>query len=97
MFCVRGGFHVRDSHDLPYLVATDITLGGLEIGLLTMKKGEVARFVFTPDYAYGRQGCPPLIPPNATVMFEVEVLDFLDSDESDTFFELTAVSCLNKV
>uniref|UniRef100_A0A8C0AZV1 peptidylprolyl isomerase n=1 Tax=Buteo japonicus TaxID=224669 RepID=A0A8C0AZV1_9AVES len=68
----------------------DITLGGLEIGLLTMKKGEVARFVFTPAYAYGRQGCPPLIPPNATVMFEVEVLDFLDSDESDTFFQLTA-------
>ncbi|XP_059685472.1 inactive peptidyl-prolyl cis-trans isomerase FKBP6 [Gavia stellata] len=68
----------------------DITLGGLEIGLLTMKKGEVARFVFMPDYAYGRRGCPPLIPPNATVMFEVEVLDFLDSDESDTFFELTA-------
>ncbi|XP_075373846.1 inactive peptidyl-prolyl cis-trans isomerase FKBP6 isoform X3 [Mycteria americana] len=68
----------------------DITLGGLEIGLLTMKKGEVARFVFMPDYAYGQQGCPPLIPPNATVMFEVEVLDFLDSDESDTFFDLTA-------
>ncbi|NXY78423.1 FKBP6 isomerase, partial [Glareola pratincola] len=68
----------------------DITLLGLEIGLLTMKKGEVARFVFAPDYAYGRQGCPPLIPPNATVMFEVEVLDFLDSDESDAFFELTA-------
>ncbi|NXP06151.1 FKBP6 isomerase, partial [Thinocorus orbignyianus] len=68
----------------------DITLLGLEVGLLTMKKGEVARFVFTPDYAYGRQGCPPLIPPNATVMFEVEVLDFLDSEESDAFFELTA-------
>ncbi|XP_054703620.1 inactive peptidyl-prolyl cis-trans isomerase FKBP6 [Grus americana] len=67
----------------------DVTLGGLEIGLLTMKKGEGARFVFTPDYAYGRQGCPPLIPPNATVMFEVEVLDFLDTDESDAFFELT--------
>ncbi|KAM9257454.1 LOW QUALITY PROTEIN: inactive peptidyl-prolyl cis-trans isomerase FKBP6 [Cariama cristata] len=68
----------------------DITLGGLEIGLLTMKKGEAARFVFMPDYAYGRQGCPPLIPPNAMVMFEVEVLDFLDSAESDAFFELTA-------
>ncbi|KAM6048977.1 inactive peptidyl-prolyl cis-trans isomerase FKBP6 isoform 8-T9 [Theristicus caerulescens] len=71
----------------------DITLGGLEIGLLTMKKGEVARFVFTPYYAYGQQGCPPLIPPNATVMFEVEVLDFLDSEECDAFFELTA-ACL---
>ncbi|KFW03341.1 Peptidyl-prolyl cis-trans isomerase FKBP6, partial [Eurypyga helias] len=68
----------------------DITLWGLEIGLLTMKKGEVARFVFMPGYAYGRQGCLPLIPPNATVLFEVEVLDFLDTNESDAFFELTA-------
>ncbi|XP_068271452.1 inactive peptidyl-prolyl cis-trans isomerase FKBP6 [Nyctibius grandis] len=68
----------------------DITLQGLVIGLLTMKKGEVARFIFTPDYAYGQLGCPPLIPRNATVVFKVEVLDFLDSDESDTFFELTA-------
>ncbi|NXT80736.1 FKBP6 isomerase, partial [Zapornia atra] len=67
----------------------DITLWGLEIGLLTMKKGEVARFIFTPSYAYGKQGCPPLIPPNALVMFEVEVLDFLDAGESDAFFELT--------
>ncbi|NXF30732.1 FKBP6 isomerase, partial [Nyctibius bracteatus] len=68
----------------------DITLRGLIIGLLTMKKGEVARFIFMPDYAYGQLGCPPLIPPNATVMFKVELLDFLDTDECDTFFELTA-------
>ncbi|XP_035414941.1 inactive peptidyl-prolyl cis-trans isomerase FKBP6 [Cygnus atratus] len=68
----------------------DITLRGLEIGLLTMKKGEVARFVFTPVYAYGQQGCPPLIPPNATVLFEVEMLDFIDSADSDAFFALTA-------
>ncbi|NWU97928.1 FKBP6 isomerase, partial [Upupa epops] len=68
----------------------DVTLRGLDVGLLTMKKGEMARFIFSPDYAYGRWGCHPLIPPNATVMFEVEVLDFLDSAESDAFFELTA-------
>lgn len=89
--CVQGGFQVCASRDLPFLVATDITLAGLEIGLLTMKKGEVARFFFRPDYAYGRQGCPPLIPPNATVAFEVELLDFIDSGECDAFFELTAV------
>uniref|UniRef100_A0A8C6JAD0 peptidylprolyl isomerase n=1 Tax=Melopsittacus undulatus TaxID=13146 RepID=A0A8C6JAD0_MELUD len=62
----------------------------MEVGLLTMKKGELSRFVFTPDYAYGKKGCPPLIPPSATVIFEVEVLDFMDSAESDAFFELTA-------
>lgn len=97
LFGVRGGFCVCDSHDLPCLVETDITLLGLEVGLLTMKKGELSRFVFTPGYAYGQQGCPPLIPPSATIIFEVEVLDFLDSAESDAFFELTAVSCCNKV
>ncbi|XP_072209980.1 inactive peptidyl-prolyl cis-trans isomerase FKBP6 isoform X2 [Excalfactoria chinensis] len=68
----------------------DITLQGLEIGVLTMKKGEVARFIFSPDYTYGQQGCLPLIPPNATVLFEVELIDFLDSADSDTFFALTA-------
>ncbi|XP_066492597.1 inactive peptidyl-prolyl cis-trans isomerase FKBP6 [Tiliqua scincoides] len=66
----------------------DITLGGMEVGLLTMKKGELARFLFEPRYAFGRVGCPPLIPPNATVLFEVELLDFLDSAESDRFFDL---------
>uniref|UniRef100_A0A8B9GFQ1 peptidylprolyl isomerase n=1 Tax=Amazona collaria TaxID=241587 RepID=A0A8B9GFQ1_9PSIT len=68
----------------------DITLLGLEVGLLTMKKGELSRFVFAPGYAYGQLGCPPLIPPSATVIFEVEVLDFLDTAASDAFFELTA-------
>ncbi|NXE29154.1 FKBP6 isomerase, partial [Ardeotis kori] len=85
-FCVN---HYSASPGLMKL-GKDITLRGLEIGVLTMKKGEVARFVFTPDYAYGQMGCPPLIPPNATVMFEVELLDFLDSAESDAFFTLTA-------
>ncbi|XP_004620930.2 inactive peptidyl-prolyl cis-trans isomerase FKBP6 [Sorex araneus] len=68
----------------------DITLWGMELGLLTMRRGELARFLFTPTYAYGALGCPPLIPPNTTVLFEIELLDFLDSAESDKFCALTA-------
>ncbi|XP_075384252.1 inactive peptidyl-prolyl cis-trans isomerase FKBP6 [Tenrec ecaudatus] len=68
----------------------DITLWGMELGLLTMRRGELARFLFKPTYAYGVLGCPPLIPPNTTVLFEIELLDFLDSAESDSFFALTA-------
>ncbi|XP_067324492.1 inactive peptidyl-prolyl cis-trans isomerase FKBP6 [Anolis sagrei] len=67
----------------------DITLWGMELGLLTMKKEEVARFLFRPDYAYGRLGCPPLIPPDATVMFEIELLDFVDCSEWDQYVDLT--------
>ncbi|XP_074045538.1 inactive peptidyl-prolyl cis-trans isomerase FKBP6 isoform X3 [Macrotis lagotis] len=72
----------------------EITLWGMEVGLLTMRKGELARFLFKPQYAYGTLGCPPLIPPNTTVLFELELLDFLDSAESDEFFALTAASLI---
>ncbi|XP_055418113.1 inactive peptidyl-prolyl cis-trans isomerase FKBP6 isoform X1 [Bubalus kerabau] len=68
----------------------DITLWGMELGLLSMRRGELARFLFKPTYAYGMLGCPPLIPPNTTVLFEIELLDFLDSAESDKFCALSA-------
>ncbi|XP_006889852.1 PREDICTED: peptidyl-prolyl cis-trans isomerase FKBP6 [Elephantulus edwardii] len=68
----------------------DITLWGMELGLLSMRKGELARFLFKPSYAYGTLGCPPMIPPNSTVLFEIELLDFLDSAESDKFCALSA-------
>uniref|UniRef100_A0A2K6FMA1 peptidylprolyl isomerase n=1 Tax=Propithecus coquereli TaxID=379532 RepID=A0A2K6FMA1_PROCO len=68
----------------------DITLWGMELGLLSMRRGELARFLFKPNYAYGTLGCPPLIPPNATVLFEIELLNFLDSAESDEFCALSA-------
>uniref|UniRef100_A0A672NP41 peptidylprolyl isomerase n=1 Tax=Sinocyclocheilus grahami TaxID=75366 RepID=A0A672NP41_SINGR len=61
----------------------DVTLYGLELGLLTMKKGEFSRFLFMPKYAYGDLGCPPHIPPLAMVLYEVQVLDFLDSAQDE--------------
>ncbi|XP_051665578.1 inactive peptidyl-prolyl cis-trans isomerase FKBP6 [Manacus candei] len=67
----------------------DITLWGLELGLMSMARGEVARFWFSPRYAYGPRGCPPHIPPDTTVLFHVELLDFIDSEECDLFFELS--------
>lgn len=65
----------------------------MELGLLSMRRGELARFLFKPTYAYGTLGCPPLIPRDATVLFEIELLDFLDSAESDKFCALSSVSC----
>ncbi|XP_078535706.1 inactive peptidyl-prolyl cis-trans isomerase FKBP6 isoform X1 [Lissotriton helveticus] len=70
-------------------LGTDITLWGMELALLTMRKGELSRYLFKPSYAYGTLGCPPLIPPNATILFEMELLDFLDTALSDDFFDLS--------
>ncbi|XP_015433460.1 PREDICTED: FK506-binding protein 59 isoform X2 [Dufourea novaeangliae] len=53
-----------------------------DIGVATMKKGEVAMFICDPKYAYGAKGSPPTIPPNATLKFEIEMIDWTDEDLS---------------
>lgn len=45
-------------------------------GFAQMKKGAKATLHCPPDYAYGSRGAGGLIPPNATLTFEVELLDF---------------------
>ncbi|XP_031843730.1 FK506-binding protein 59kD isoform X2 [Nomia melanderi] len=53
-----------------------------DIGVATMKKGEIAVFTCDPKYGYGAKGSPPDIPPNATLKFEIEMLDWKDEDLS---------------
>uniref|UniRef100_A0A7C9E4U7 peptidylprolyl isomerase n=1 Tax=Opuntia streptacantha TaxID=393608 RepID=A0A7C9E4U7_OPUST len=45
-----------------------------DIALRTMKVGEIAKITCKPEYAYGSAGSPPDIPPDATLIFEVELL-----------------------
>ena len=42
-----------------------------DIGVATMKLGEIAMLTCRSDYAYGKNGSPPTIPPDATLIFEV--------------------------
>jgi FKBP-type peptidyl-prolyl cis-trans isomerase FkpA len=43
-------------------------------GVGRMKVGEQAKLVCPSDIAYGDQGRPPVIPPGATLVFDVELL-----------------------
>jgi len=50
-------------------------LKGWEIGIVGMRVGELRRLVVPPELAYGSRGFGNgLIPPNATLVFEVELL-----------------------
>ncbi|KAM3604996.1 uncharacterized protein V6R79_019164 [Siganus canaliculatus] len=47
---------------------------GWDEGVAQMSLGQVARLTCSPDFAYGSRGYPPIIPGNATLVFEVELL-----------------------
>lgn len=81
----------RGKHCLLIVGDGENGLSGLLIGLITMRKNEVAQFLISPKYAYGELGCPPRIPPNSSsffinlnnkililVLIEVEMFDFID-------------------
>ncbi|XP_077587238.1 peptidyl-prolyl cis-trans isomerase FKBP1A-like [Stigmatopora nigra] len=47
---------------------------GWEEGVAQMSVGQRAKLICSPDFAYGSKGHPGIIPPNATLTFDVELL-----------------------
>ena len=69
---------LEKSNPFKFTLGVGQVIKGWDVGVASMVKGEKARFTLKPEYAYGKEGAGKTIPPNSTLVFEVELIDFLD-------------------
>lgn len=61
---------------LEFKVGVGQVIRGWDEGICQLQKGQKAELICPPEYAYGSAGAGNVIPPNATLHFDVEVVDF---------------------
>ena len=65
---------VKRNQPFSFNLGAGEVIKGWDLGVASMKQGEKAMFKIESNYAYGSRGAGNVIPPNATLFFEVEFL-----------------------
>jgi len=72
----------------PYIFEIDQgkVIKGWEIGIKQMQQGEKSSFIIGPKYGYKKKGIPPIIPPNAKLFFEIELLEIIETNSGNNVY-----------
>jgi FK506-binding protein 6 len=73
---------------LKYTLGGGKIIAGLDFAIQSMILNEKAQFLIHPDYAYGKNCLVGRVPPNATVLFEVELFEIVNCGAAITFESL---------
>jgi len=65
-----------------FKVGNDKIIKGWNEGIITMSVGEIANFHIEAEWAYGKNGIPGTVPPNADLIFDIELLLLFYSSSS---------------
>ena len=76
--------HLRNK-SFEFKLGADEVIMGFDVALATMKKHEKSQFIFEPTYYMGRLGCEPRVPKDTPVLFEIEVVSFIEANEYEKF------------
>jgi hypothetical protein len=69
---------------MEFRLGRDLVIQGWDQGLKLVKPGGKILLIIPPSLAYGTRGDPPKIPGNASLVFEVELLDVNRADPPRT-------------
>jgi peptidylprolyl isomerase len=78
----RTGRKIFDSRDhekpIAFKIGTDNVIKGWNIGVVGMKAGGKRRLMIDSELAYGAEGSGDIIPPDANMIYEIELIEIKD-------------------
>lgn len=85
---------VERNEPFEFVLGKGQVIRGWEEGIALMSTGDKLRLIIPPDLAYGKKGAGSVIPPDATLVFDVELISV--GEPKTPITDMLMLTCLQK-